>query len=71
MITVNEAFTILQENLSTPRQEIVDLSNAYSRYLAEDILAPKPSPRYTNSAMDGYAVRWEDVNQRHRKIHLH
>ena len=63
MITVNEAFTILQENLPTPRQEVVDLSNAYSRYLAEDIIAPEPSPRYTNSAMDGYAVRWEDVNQ--------
>jgi molybdopterin molybdotransferase len=61
MITVNEAFKILQENLPTPGQEVVDLSNAYSRYLARDILAPEPSPRYTNSAMDGYAVRWEDV----------
>ena len=23
--------------------------------------APEPSPRYTNSAMDGYALRWSDV----------
>jgi molybdopterin molybdotransferase len=61
MITVPEAFRILQENLPAPRLEAIDLSNAYSRYLAQDILAPEPSPRYTNSAMDGYAVRWEDV----------
>lgn len=61
MITVNEAFRILQNNLPAPRQEMVDPRNAYSRYLAEDIGAPEPSPRYTNSAMDGYAVRWEDA----------
>ena len=63
MITANEAFQILQKNLPRPRHEVVDLSNAHSRYLAEDILAPEPSPRYTNSAMDGYAVRWEDVKK--------
>jgi len=61
MITVNEAFRILQENLPCPGQEVIDLDGAYSRYLAKDILAPESSPRYTNSAMDGYAVRWEDV----------
>lgn len=61
MITVNEAFRILQENLPIPKKEVLDLGNSYSRYLAEDIHAPEPSPRYTNSAMDGYAVRWDDV----------
>lgn len=63
MITVNEAFKILRDNLPTPRQETVDLGKAYSRYLAQDILAPEPSPRYTNSAMDGYALRWDDVQK--------
>lgn len=61
MITVNEALTILQENLPKPGREQVNLNNAYCRYLAEDILAPEPSPRFTNSAMDGYALRWRDV----------
>jgi molybdopterin molybdotransferase len=37
------------------------LENATGKYLAEDIRAPEPSPRYTNSAMDGFAVRWEDI----------
>ncbi len=41
--------------------DTVDLSEAHGRYLAESIAAPEPSPRYTNSAMDGYAVRWSDV----------
>ncbi len=61
MISINEAFNILQDNLPEPALETVDLSQAWRRYLAEDILAPEPSPRYTNSAMDGYAVRWQDV----------
>jgi len=61
MITVNEAFRILQENLPPQRQETLSLANAYLRYLAEDVVAPEPSPRFTNSAMDGYAVRWQDV----------
>jgi len=61
MISIDEAFRILQENLPVPKQEAVDLAGAYGAYLAEDIHAPEPSPRYTNSAMDGYAVRWEDV----------
>ncbi len=43
------------------RIDTVDLSEAHGRYLAESIAAPEPSPRYTNSAMDGYAVRWSDA----------
>lgn len=61
MISIDEAFNILHANLPTPRRQNVDLSSAYGCYLAEDIRAPEPSPRYTNSAMDGYAVRWENV----------
>lgn len=63
MISINEAFRILHANLPEPRQVDVDLEEACSCYLAEDILAPEPSPRYTNSAMDGYALRWDDVSQ--------
>ncbi|MGW8161250.1 MAG: molybdopterin molybdotransferase MoeA [Desulfobulbales bacterium] len=61
MITVDTAFRILQDNLPGSRHETVSLDKAYGRFLAEDITAPEPSPRFTNSAMDGYAVRWEDV----------
>jgi molybdopterin molybdotransferase len=61
MISIQEALQILQENLPEERVDTVDLSAAYGRYLAESITAPEPSPRYTNSAMDGFALRWSDV----------
>lgn len=61
MISIQEALLILQENLPEARVDTVDLSEAFGRYLAEPIAAPEPSPRYTNSAMDGYGLRWSDV----------
>ena len=61
MISVDEALRILKENMPQPRMVYVRLEDAFSRRLARDILAPEPSPRYTNSAMDGFAVRWNDV----------
>jgi len=61
MISIQEALQILQENLSEERVDTVDLSAAHGRYLAESLTAPEPSPRYTNSAMDGFALRWSDV----------
>ena len=61
MISIQEALQLLEDNLPEPRVDTVDLSEAHGRYLVESITAPEPSPRYTNSAMDGYAVRWSDV----------
>jgi molybdopterin molybdotransferase len=61
MISIQEALQLLEDNLPEPRVDIVDLSEAHGRYLVESVAAPEPSPRYTNSAMDGYAVRWSDV----------
>lgn len=63
MISVEEALKILHDNIPKPRQELVSLEEAYNCHLAEDIHAPEASPRYTNSAMDGFAVRWEDCNK--------
>ena len=61
MISIQEALRILQDNLPEARVDTVDLSEAFGRYLAESIAAPEPSPRYMNSAMDGYGLRWSDV----------
>jgi molybdopterin molybdotransferase len=41
--------------------EKVDVLSALGRVLAEDIVAPYNVPPHNNSAMDGYAVRAEDV----------
>lgn len=39
----------------------IDLDHALGTVLAEDVTAPVPLPPFDNSAMDGYAVRAEDV----------
>jgi molybdopterin molybdotransferase len=61
MIEIWEALQIIQDNNPQPMISQLPLLQALGRRLAVDILAPEPSPRYTNSAMDGFAVRWEDV----------
>jgi molybdopterin molybdotransferase len=39
----------------------LNLGDAYGLVLAEDVAAASPLPSFDNSAMDGYAVRVEDV----------
>jgi molybdopterin molybdotransferase len=61
MILVEEALHHVLEKiprLGTERQNILQ---ARGRVLAEEIFAPRNIPPWDNSAMDGYAVRWEDV----------
>ncbi|MEJ2057831.1 MAG: molybdopterin molybdotransferase MoeA, partial [Desulfofustis sp.] len=60
MISVEQALAILHDNIPEPVKERVLLTHAYDCRISEDIFAPEPSPRYTNSAMDGFAVSWED-----------
>ncbi|HGS4882266.1 TPA: bifunctional molybdopterin-guanine dinucleotide biosynthesis adaptor protein MobB/molybdopterin molybdotransferase MoeA [Vibrio parahaemolyticus] len=43
--------------------EACKIENAYGRVLAEDIISPINVPQYTNSAMDGYAIRSDDVDR--------
>lgn len=60
MISVTEALQILNENIPVPITEVISIAKAHGRRLSDDINAPESSPRYTNSAMDGFAVRWQD-----------
>ncbi|ODW51849.1 bifunctional molybdopterin-guanine dinucleotide biosynthesis adaptor protein MobB/molybdopterin molybdotransferase MoeA [Vibrio parahaemolyticus] len=43
--------------------EACKIENAYGRVLAEYIVSPVNVPQYTNSAMDGYAIRSDDVDR--------
>ncbi len=45
--------------------EKVGLMEALGRVLGEDIIASRDNPPWDNSAMDGFAVRWEDIKQEH------
>lgn len=61
MITIQEALEIVRSHLPPRKIEEIELSSAAERVLAENLVAREASPRFTNSAMDGFAVRWEDV----------
>ncbi|EMN7343924.1 bifunctional molybdopterin-guanine dinucleotide biosynthesis adaptor protein MobB/molybdopterin molybdotransferase MoeA [Vibrio parahaemolyticus] len=43
--------------------EACKIENAYGRVLAEHIISPVNVPQCTNSAMDGYAIRSDDVDR--------
>ncbi|MGQ0556938.1 MAG: molybdopterin molybdotransferase MoeA [Nitrospiraceae bacterium] len=45
--------------------EKVSILNALGRVLGEGIVAERDNPPWDNSAMDGFAVRWEDIKQEH------
>ena len=40
---------------------MVAMENALGRTLSQDVYSPMNVPAHTNSAMDGYAFRWQDV----------
>lgn len=67
MISIEEALHIIKSNIPGPVLHERSIEDAFGDYLAEDIFSPEPSPRYTNSAMDGFAVRWEDVQRATRE----
>ena len=62
MYSVKEAESIILTQIQ-PQQETekVSLEAAFGRILAEDISSDLDFPYWDNSAMDGYAVRYEDV----------
>lgn len=64
MISVSEAKKILQDNLILGKTILADLENASGMYLAEDIFSPNDIPFFNNSAMDGYAIRWQEGQNR-------
>lgn len=65
MLSVKEAEDIilnLVQVLDSARDnEIVSLENAQGRILAQPVTGKLDFPHWDNSAMDGYAVRYEDV----------
>ncbi len=63
MITVAEAERILSTLPLPARTEQRALSAAMNMVLAESLTARSPSPPFTNSAMDGFAVRYADYRK--------
>src|SRR3981081_1639823 len=62
MIAGDEAVSIIAARVTAVGDvEVVSLTEADGRILAKDIAAPLPLPPFTNSAVDGYAVRSGDL----------
>jgi molybdopterin molybdotransferase len=62
MMSVDEAVSIIGGRVAAVQDiETVSLGDADGRILARSIVAPLPLPPFTNSAVDGYAVRGGDV----------
>src|SRR5262249_39867514 len=61
MISVEEALARLLAPLEALPPEQVSVADAVGRVLAEDVAARRTQPPFAVSAMDGYAVRSEDV----------
>jgi molybdopterin molybdotransferase len=62
---LRDAQNIVLDATTTLGCEKVGLLDALGRVLGEDIIAPRDNPPWNNSAMDGFAVRWEDIKKEH------
>jgi len=68
MRSIDETAVLIASKLSAVEEiETVHLALADGRVLARDLIAPLPLPPFTNSAVDGYAVRGADLPQSDEK----
>lgn len=63
-LSVTQGQEKILESIATEQlSENVAVESAYGRVLAEDVVSPINVPQNTNSAMDGYAIRGDDLDQ--------
>lgn len=61
-MTLEAALDAVLKSLNVVAEsESIGLLDAYGRILAQDVISATNVPGHTNSAMDGYALRWEDT----------
>ncbi|MGO9133407.1 MAG: gephyrin-like molybdotransferase Glp [Methylovirgula sp.] len=64
-ISVDEAVDLIMARVpAITAHEIVPLQAAQGRWLAEPLVAPIDLPVFDNSAVDGYAVRFQDLDEK-------
>jgi len=62
---LEDALTVVLDTVPVLGMEKISLLDALGRVLAEDIIADRDNPPWDNSAMDGFAVRYDDIKQEH------
>ncbi len=65
LTSLQEAQKTVLDAATTLGLEKVALVDSLGRVLGEDIVALRDNPPWDNSAMDGFALRWEDIRQEH------
>lgn len=61
-LTLDKAWQRIEQNISVlNKPETVAIREALNRVLAQEVASPIDVPSYTNSAMDGYAIRAADL----------
>src|ERR1700722_11507555 len=61
LLPVDDALDVVLEHARPLGVEEIPLELAVNRYLAEPVVAPLELPPFTNSAMDGFALRHADT----------
>ena len=62
MITYQESIKLIENlNIKASTTERVSIDNAIGRIMAVDIIASENNPKYLTSAMDGYAIKFDDI----------
>jgi molybdopterin molybdotransferase len=60
---LEDALKVILDTVPVLGIEKINLLDALGRVLAEDIVADRDNPPWDNSAMDGFAVRYQDIKQ--------
>lgn len=68
MITVQEAHSLITQSMVPLGIEELPLGQLQGRVLALEMTAPFSLPRFTNAAMDGFALKWSDISTASRQL---
>lgn len=63
LIELERAMELVTAHIHPVREEVVDLSEAFGRVLAEDVCSPLDIPGFTRSPLDGYAYRATELDE--------
>ncbi|MFN3604375.1 MAG: molybdopterin molybdotransferase MoeA [Leptonema sp. (in: bacteria)] len=63
MISIEEAIQTIKNNIPEPKLELRKTYDCVDYYLAQDVYSNLDSPYFDNSAMDGFAISLEDVEE--------
>lgn len=61
LIGVEEALNYILDHIKPLPTKVLPITHCFNRVLAQDVISGCDVPPFVNSAMDGYAVRAEDV----------